>query len=116
MKLALVMSDRDNVATALQPLATGLALDLNGQHVIVREPIPSGHKVALVAIQAGQGVVKYGSRIGTASDAIAAGAHVHTHNVTSDRGRGDVARGTTARLAEPDAQTIDSSRPEGGLT
>jgi len=45
-----------------------------------------------------------GSAIGTASADIAAGAHVHTHNVASGRGRGDldttVASGE-ARLAEP---------------
>ena len=29
-------------------------------------------------------------RIGTASSPIAAGAHVHTHNVASARGRGDL--------------------------
>ena len=113
MKLALVISDRDNVATALEPLAAGSTLDLDGRHVVVREPIAPGHKVALVTIQAGESVVKYGSRIGTASEPIAAGAHVHTHNVASDRGRGDLAPGGATRLAEPDAQTIDSSPARG---
>jgi hypothetical protein len=37
-------------------------------------------------------VIKYGSPIGSASQAIAAGAHVHTHNVASTRGRGDLSR------------------------
>jgi hypothetical protein len=35
--------------------------------------------------------VKYGSAIGHASCDIASGTHVHTHNVVSDRGRGDLA-------------------------
>jgi SAF domain len=113
VKSALVISDRDNVATALEPLAAGSALDLNGQHVVVREPISPGHKFALVAIPAGDGVVKYGSRIGTASTAIAPGTHVHTHNVASDRGRGDLAHGRATRLAEPDAQTIDAPPATG---
>jgi SAF domain len=34
-------------------------------------------------------VVKYGNPIGTATSEIAAGAHVHVHNVASTRGRGD---------------------------
>ncbi len=55
------------------------------------EAIPRGHKVALRAIGAGQIVVKYGSAIGHASCDIASGTHVHTHNVVSDRGRGDLA-------------------------
>ena len=104
MKAALVISDRDNVATALQPLDDGRVLDLGGVSVTVREAIPSGHKVAIRAITSGEPVIKYGSPIGTATADIAAGAHVHTHNVASGRGRGDLEEpGTPAepRLAEP---------------
>ena len=103
MKAALVISDRDNVATALQPLEAGGPLDLAGTSLVVREPIPSGHKVALRDIAAGEAVVKYGSPIGVATAPIPAGAHVHTHNVASSRGRGDLdaAAEPSPRLAEP---------------
>ena len=104
MKSALVISERDNVATALQPLAPGQRLDLGESTLIVEEPIAPGHKVALTAIAAGEPVIKYGSAIGTASKDIAAGTHVHTHNVASSRGRGDLdvqTGGPQARLAEP---------------
>jgi hypothetical protein len=104
MKAALVISDRDNVATALQPLRPGQRVDINGSVVIVGEPIARGHKIALRAIPVGGPVIKYGSAIGTASTDIAAGTHVHTHNVASSRGRGDLeaqAAGPQARLAEP---------------
>lgn len=104
MKSALVISARDNVATALQPLVPGQRLDLGETTLIVDEPIASGHKIALRAIAAGEPVVKYGSAIGTASVDIAPGTHVHTHNVASSRGRGDLeaqAAGPQARLAEP---------------
>ena len=104
MKLALVISDRDNVATALQALAPGQRIDLGESTLIVAEHVPPGHKIALCAIAAGAPVIKYGSAIGTASAAIAAGTHVHTHNVASSRGRGDLeahAAGPQARLAEP---------------
>ena len=104
MKAALVISERDNVATALQPLDKGQALDVGGVSVTVREAIPPGHKVALRAIVAGEPVIKYGSPIGTATADIAAGAHVHTHNVASGRGRGDLDETeapAAPRLAEP---------------
>jgi altronate dehydratase len=104
MKAALVISDRDNVATALQPLDDGRVLEVAGVSVTVREAIPSGHKVAIRAIAAGEAVIKYGSPIGTATAAIAPGAHVHTHNVASGRGRGDLDEPATPaepRLAEP---------------
>jgi altronate dehydratase small subunit len=103
MKAALVISARDNVATALQPLRPGQRVDINGSIIVVGEPIARGHKIALRPIPAGEPVVKYGSAIGTASNDIAAGAHVHTHNVASSRGRGDldVPVQGEARLAEP---------------
>ena len=91
MKAALVISDRDNVATALEPLEAGRTLEVGGQVVVISEAIASGHKVALRPIAAGEAVVKYGSPIGTATTDIAAGAHVHTHNLASTRGRGDLA-------------------------
>lgn len=104
MKPVLVISDRDNVATALQLLEAGRKLDVSGGSVEVRESIPSGHKVALRAIHRGEPVVKYGSPIGLATMEIEPGAHVHTHNVASTRGRGDLEPASTQaepRLAEP---------------
>jgi altronate dehydratase len=118
MKPVLVISDRDNVATALESLEAGRCLDVRGAMVTVREAVPAGHKVAISEIAAGQPVVKYGSPIGSATQAIAAGAHVHTHNVASARGRGDLApRGEAAdravpRLAEPVDERGDG--PEAG--
>ena len=72
----------------------------------MRAAIPSGHKIALVDMPVGAPVIKYGSPIGTATRDILAGAHVHTHNVASTRGRGDLGPApleaeTGARLAEP---------------
>ena len=43
-----------------------------------------GHKYALVSIKAGENVIKYGSPIGHATMDIAAGEHVHTHNVKTN--------------------------------
>jgi altronate dehydratase len=100
---ALVISARDNVATALEPLEAGQTIVISGQSVTVVEPTPRGHKIALRLIRQGEQVVKYGSTIGTATHDIQPGAHVHTHNVASSRGRGDLH--TTAaeepRIAEP---------------
>ena len=118
MKAALVISDRDNVATALEPLAAGRRLELGEYLVTLLEDVPSGHKVALRAIAAGQPVVKYGSSIGLASADIAAGAHVHTHNLACSRGRGDLAAAPrqdepSARLAEPSDERITSAQRTG---
>ncbi|MFN3526987.1 MAG: UxaA family hydrolase, partial [Paracoccus sp. (in: a-proteobacteria)] len=42
---------------------------------------PAGHKIARRAMAVGEAVVKYGQIIGYATTAIAAGAHVHSHNL-----------------------------------
>jgi altronate dehydratase len=104
VKPALVISDRDNVATALETLEPGRRVSIGQIQLIVRERIPHGHKVALTDIAAGQPVVKYGSPIGLATADIQVGAHVHTHNVASSRGRGDLEvlpNEPEPRLAEP---------------
>lgn len=86
----IVISARDNVATALEALSPGQVIDVIGGPVMVREAIANGHKIALSRIAAGEPVLKYGNPIGTASVDIEAGAHVHVHNVASGRGRGDL--------------------------
>jgi hypothetical protein len=104
VKAALIISDRDNVATALETLEPGRRVSIGELELMVRERIPHGHKVALTDIAIGQPVVKYGSPIGLASADIQAGAHVHTHNVASSRGRGDLEvlpNTPEPRLAEP---------------
>ena len=126
MNAALVISARDNVATALEMLERGRALDLHGTQVLVAETIPRGHKIALRAIRSGEPVVKYGSPIGHASADIASGTHVHTHNVASDRGRGDLSKDCGFRIAEcglehtesplaPPATTNPQSNPQSTI-
>lgn len=115
MKAVLVISDRDNVATALEALEPGRHLVVRSAELVAREAIPSGHKIALADIAAGQPVVKYGSPIGLASADIRAGEHVHTHNVASSRGRGDLEAAPAApRLAEPPDNAVTALPPAPG--
>jgi altronate dehydratase len=106
MKPVLVISERDNVATALQALEAGRQLEIGGVVITAIDTVPSGHKIALTTIRSGEAVIKYGSPIGLATAEIPAGAHVHTHNVASTRGRGDLGPSEAEpqpRLAEPSA-------------
>lgn len=50
----------------------------------MRQPVATGHKIALQPIAAGQKVLKYGAPIGSATRPIEPGEHVHTHNLKSD--------------------------------
>lgn len=74
------ISEADNVAVTLRDMAAGERCG----SVTLKDNIPRGHKFALRDICVGENVVKYASPIGHASEKIAAGAHVHTHNVRSN--------------------------------
>ena len=76
----------DNVATALADLDAGAELSIDGFDIRLTDPVARGHKVALVPIHAGAAVIKYGFPIGTATAAIAPGAHVHSHNLVTALG------------------------------
>jgi altronate hydrolase len=67
----------DNVVVASCRIPQGARAD----GVTAVEAIPSGHKMATAFIAAGRPVLKYGQVIGAATMDIAAGAHVHTHNL-----------------------------------
>ena len=74
---AIRLHPTDNVAIARVPISAGMTV-LN---VRTRSAIPAGHKVALVAIAAGENIRRYGQMIGRAKVPIEPGDHVHTHNV-----------------------------------
>ncbi len=76
---ALRIHPADTVAVALRPLSPGEVI----AGVRVSAPVPQGHKLALVDHSAGALVTKYGQPIGRASAAIAAGDHVHSHNLVT---------------------------------
>jgi len=83
--------ENDPVAVALSPLSPGDEVVVQGSPenltVQVEDPIPFGHKIALVPIRKGQTILKYGEPIGRATQSIRAGQHVHTHNLVGLRGR-----------------------------
>lgn len=95
---ALVMHPDDDVATALDDLAAGRTFDGaetaelgESGTVTLAEDVEFGHKFALRKLAAGEEIRKYGEVIGRATEPVAAGDWVHTHNCESTRGRGDLA-------------------------
>ena len=75
------ITDRDNVAVALESLPQGSVLEIDGITLTTGSNIPAGHKVALFDIKEGESVVKYGYPIGYAKCEIRKGDWVHTINV-----------------------------------
>jgi (2R)-sulfolactate sulfo-lyase subunit alpha len=88
---AVMHEAEDDVAVVIVDIAAGSdvkTMTIEGQEVDtlkVVEDIPLGHKFATRDIAAGDEVIKYGRTIGKATQAIARGARVHTHNLKSVR-------------------------------
>ena len=78
----------DDVLIARTQLLSGASVE----GIAVRGLIPAGHKIAAHAIAAGAPVRRYNQIIGFASSAIAAGEHVHTHNLDLGANKGDFER------------------------
>jgi len=75
------ITPHDSVAVAIQPVAKGETLTVDGITVTALEDIPAGHKIALEAIKAGEPVIKYGYPIGAMKTDIQKGGHVHADNL-----------------------------------
>ncbi len=86
---AIIIDDRDNVATALEALDAGSSIPLRyrgrDERIVLASPIPPGHKFALQEIPEGEYVVKYGEPIGRAAATMSRGEHVHVQNVKSEK-------------------------------
>ncbi|MCK4793917.1 MAG: UxaA family hydrolase [Desulfobacteraceae bacterium] len=93
MKETIMLNSKDNVATALKQINENEQVTVvsSSKEVISRlqakQEIPFGHKISLTEITKGEPVIKFGERIGTASQNISVGEYVHVHNVESDIGK-----------------------------
>ena len=72
---------RDDVLVALRDVQPGETVRSTTETLVAKSAVPRGHKLAATAISAGAAIHKYGWPIGLATRDIAAGEHVHTHNL-----------------------------------
>lgn len=83
---AFQIQPQDNVATMIDDVQSGV-VEISGAtrgEVSAHEKISHGHKIAVRDIAANEAIVKFGVRIGHATQAIPRGAWVHLHNLASD--------------------------------
>ena len=80
----LLLASGDSVFVLRDQIDAGETVWVAGVAVAFPTRLGLGHKIARVAVAAGDRVIKYGAPIGRASRAIAQGDHVHLHNLTSD--------------------------------
>jgi altronate dehydratase small subunit len=81
----LLLNEADNVFVLRGRVAAGERVALEaGVGAPLPRDLPLAHKIARRPIAEGQRIIKYGAPIGVATADIAAGQHVHVHNVRSD--------------------------------
>ena len=83
MSLILLHPD-DNVLVLSAPVRAGQALTFDGRAVTADADVGVGHKLARRDLTVGDKVLKYGAPIGSITASVAAGGHVHLHNMKSD--------------------------------
>jgi altronate hydrolase len=108
------LAPEDGVVIARIALPPGTPV---GENVAVRDRrIPPGHKVALRAHAAGEAIRRYGQIIGFATEAIAPGDWVHTHNCAMGDFAKDYAWGVDAKptpMIVPSATFMGIRRADG---
>jgi len=84
---AIHVNNIDNCVTLSGPADAGdtaVYIEDGGEMaVIVQEPVPIWHKVAVKPVQKGSEIYKYGAVIGIALEDIGLGRHIHVHNTCS---------------------------------
>lgn len=100
--VALLLRPDDDVAVATRDVPAGTRLQTSSGTLVVSSAVGAGHKIAVRDVAAGGQVRKYGQSIGRATAPIAAGDHVHGHNLGMDETEREHEFGT-ARVALPAA-------------
>lgn len=105
----LLLDATDDVAVAMGDLCAGQTCTLPQGPVTLAGDIPRGHKFAVTARAAGEPVTKYGHVIGVASQPIAVGEHVHSHNLAyvGDSGAVEIATDPGQLPAKPVGRTFE---------
>ena len=91
---ALRLDPSDNVIIAIDDISAGS----EPSGVAARQRVPKGHKMAVVAVEEGAPIRKFGQIIGFASRPIAPGEWVHEHNCAVKEFARDYHFGEDARL------------------
>ncbi len=112
--LTIRLHPSDDVLIAAQQLIPGTAI--SNENVTVHDLIPPGHKMAAHALKAGDPVRRYNQIIGFAKADVAAGQHVHVHNLTMGEFERDYGIGQDVhelpKVASP-ATFMGYKRPNG---
>ncbi|QEI14094.1 UxaA family hydrolase [Cellvibrio japonicus] len=80
----ILLHPTDNVLICVSPIHAGDAIVIDGTTLVAPMAISVGHKVARLSMSPGDKVLRYGAPIGSITEPVNQGEHVHMHNMKSD--------------------------------
>ena len=111
------LNPADNVVTTRMDIAMGTTIAEEG-NLTPLTGVPAGHKIATAAIKSGEAVRKYNQIIGFATEDVAVGDHVHSHNCAFGDFERDYAFASDVKqtnfIAEPERATFQGYVRENG--
>lgn len=81
---AILLHPDDNILVCVAHIYSGDAIDIDDESIAIHQDIEVGHKIARRTLAVGDKVFRYGAPIGSMTQAVATGEHVHMHNMQSD--------------------------------
>ncbi len=84
MSKLMKLNPADNVYIVRVPLQANDSVEIDGKSYVIRQSLGFGHKIAATPLQPGDKIIKFGIPIGSATEHINIGDHVHLHNMKSD--------------------------------
>lgn len=90
----IALHEDDSILVCTRTSRAGSTVVINGTAHVLKGDILLGHKIARIALCAGDPVLRYGIKIGSMTASAKPGEHIHSHNLKSDyipaHGRGAV--------------------------
>ncbi|WP_416306005.1 UxaA family hydrolase [Neptunicella sp. SCSIO 80796] len=74
----------DNILVCRRYSVRDSQIEIGNEWITLQQDIDVGHKIAILPLDKGSKIIKYGAPIGSASQNIAKGEHVHLSNLQSD--------------------------------
>lgn len=84
MAQVILLHPNDNILVCVAHIYLGDNIFIGDEPVRVNSEIEVGHKLARHALAIGDKIFRYGAPIGSMTQAVAKGEHVHMHNMQSD--------------------------------
>ena len=80
----ILLHPADNILVCVKHISVDDPVAIDGEVITSAIAVDVGHKIARVALNVGDKVYRYGAPIGSLTEAVAKGEHVHMHNMKSD--------------------------------